>query len=261
MVNSLSFPKKVAKSDGGALSIGLKFVNKTYELKVDRLKCVGCGVCSIVCPKSAILLGPLASNLDSDSSHDKLDIARMDTDTFRMELLNNEKCVYCGTCTYFCPFDAIHLYESDKLVPPSELVVVKNKALPELEPKKVFCSRLNREANVYWEGKLNVLHKVKDNLTEFKMEYLHTCPGDCRKCEKICPVEAISFKPLAEALESKKMIDLDEEKCIKCGACVRVCPSDNYSLERLKINFKGEYNKIFWDPIHERLLKDKILEE
>jgi len=256
----MSFPKKVAKSDGGELSIGLKFVNKTFELKVDRLKCVGCGVCSIVCPKSAILLGPLAATLDKDVSAPNKDVATMETDTFRMDLLNSEKCVYCGTCTYFCPFDAIHLYENNELVPPNELVVVQSKALPELDGKPTFCSRLNRNANVYWEGKINVLHKVKDNLTEFKMEYLHTCPGDCRKCEKICPVEAISFKPLAEAFESKKMINLDEEKCIKCGACVRVCPSKNYSLERLKINFKGAYNKIFWDPIHKRLLQDKILE-
>ena len=45
------------------------------------------------------------------------------------------------------------------------------------------------------------------------------CIG-CRLCEKVCPTEAITF------VEKKKPVLLDQEKCIKCGSCYDVCKLD-----------------------------------
>ncbi len=45
------------------------------------------------------------------------------------------------------------------------------------------------------------------------------CKG-CKLCIKSCPAEAIVF------VEKKKPVILDQEKCIKCGACYEVCKLD-----------------------------------
>lgn len=58
------------------------------------------------------------------------------------------------------------------------------------------------------------------------------CCG-CTACESICPKDAISMQPDALGFLYPKV---DENKCIQCGACVRVCQfndhydtSDNYA--------------------------------
>ena len=45
------------------------------------------------------------------------------------------------------------------------------------------------------------------------------CPG-CRLCEKACPTGAITF------VQKKKPVILEQDKCIKCGACYDVCKLD-----------------------------------
>jgi NADH-quinone oxidoreductase subunit F len=45
----------------------------------------------------------------------------------------------------------------------------------------------------------------------------------CGKCQKSCPVEAIS---VVDSREKKSPRVIDESKCIKCGTCVDICPFD-----------------------------------
>jgi len=44
-------------------------------------------------------------------------------------------------------------------------------------------------------------------------------------CVKVCPQEAITF------VEKKKPVILDQEKCIKCGACYDVCRLDSVEIK------------------------------
>ena len=50
------------------------------------------------------------------------------------------------------------------------------------------------------------------------------CPG-CGRCVKPCPQGAITF------VEKKKPVILDQEKCIKCGACYDVCRLDSVEIK------------------------------
>ncbi len=50
-----------------------------------------------------------------------------------------------------------------------------------------------------------------------------TCIG-CTLCAKVCPVDAIEG-------ELKKLHKVDIEKCIGCGACVEKCPKDAITLK------------------------------
>ncbi len=45
----------------------------------------------------------------------------------------------------------------------------------------------------------------------------------CGACTSICPTEALKFN------EEKKVV-VEAEKCVHCGACVKVCPTQALSL-------------------------------
>ncbi len=58
--------------------------------------------------------------------------------------------------------------------------------------------------------------------------------NECRECIEICPENAIDIP--------KKRINLDGEKCIGCGICVGVCPSEALGSKNFDVN---EFVKIF----------------
>lgn len=246
----MSFPRKNKLIDESQIKIQAKYLVKNYELVLDRLKCVGCGQCSIVCPKDAILFGPAAAVYENKPKD--LNAAVVDT-------VDEDLCVFCGTCQYFCPFDAIHLYLDGEKVLSEELMITKEHSLPKLEGKPVFCDNLNREASIYWDGKIEVTYKMHEDKDEFNKYYTDKCPGDCHKCEDICPTKAISFPDKEESWEKKEHIIVDDEKCIKCSACMLVCPQDNFKVNWTEITTSGPFNQIFWGPIEEKLLEQRVV--
>ena len=52
----------------------------------------------------------------------------------------------------------------------------------------------------------------------------------CECCIRECPVKAIS---LTVELNKKgyRVVDIDDEKCIKCGICYHMCPDCVLELE------------------------------
>ncbi len=246
----MTFPKRSKKIDDTEIKITHKYLVKQYDLILDRMKCTGCGQCSIVCPKNAILFGPASAVYESKPKD--LNAAVVDT-------VDPDLCVMCGTCQIFCPFDAINLYEDGELVKTDSLDLIKHHSVPKLESRAVPCSRLGRDGKIYWEGKIEVTYEMPIDKEEFTKYYMNKCPGDCHKCEQICPTEAITFKELEVAWESKSFIEIDDEKCIKCSACMNVCPQDNFKVWWTEINTSGPYNQIFWDPIKKKLLKQEVV--
>lgn len=246
----MPFPKLTKVIDDSQIKMEHKYLVKKYELILDRMRCVGCGQCSTVCPKDAIMFGPASSAYENKPK---------ELNAAVIEAVDPEKCVMCGTCVAFCPFDAIHLYEDGEKVKEESLKIIEKHAIPHLDSTSVFCSHLGRDSRVYWEGNIEVTFKMHPEKNDFKQYYLNKCPGDCHKCDKICPTEAIKFKDLEAAWKSKILIDIDDKKCIKCGACQLVCPQDNFKVKWTKVKTSGPYNQIFWDPLHEKLLDQRVV--
>jgi RnfABCDGE-type electron transport complex B subunit len=128
-----------------------------------------------------------------------------------MVLRGQKECVYgClgfGTCAEVCPFDAISMSEEGLPVVDFEKCRTCGKCV-EICPKGLF-------ALIPATGKVILAcssHEIGRNTRE-------VCPVGCiacRKCEKVCPVDAI------HVVDNLAVIDYN--KCTSCGECVKACP-------------------------------------
>ncbi len=66
--------------------------------------------------------------------------------------------------------------------------------------------------------------------TNYMPKILKECIG-CGKCEKVCPVLAISMKKNNEG----EIAEVDNEICLGCGVCVRSCPKNAIELVRREV--------------------------
>ncbi|WP_017324599.1 NIL domain-containing protein [Synechococcus sp. PCC 7336] len=66
-------------------SQGIEVSESSSEIRVDRDRCVDCGLCTGVCPTEALVLNP---------------------EIFALEYLRN-KCIMCEQCIPTCPVDAL----------------------------------------------------------------------------------------------------------------------------------------------------------
>jgi len=76
----------------------------------------------------------------------------------------------------------------------------------------------------------------------------------CLKCQEICPTEAITEVPGAEATSSNAKIRVQESQCIGCGLCSAHCPVDAIRIERVRYLLPAQSTS----EMTERHLKEKM---
>ena len=76
------------------------YFDEHHVAHIDKTKCVECGMCSKVCPYSAIV-----SRKRPCQNTCKVKAITMNED--KSAAILNEKCISCGACVYQCPFGAI----------------------------------------------------------------------------------------------------------------------------------------------------------
>jgi 4Fe-4S ferredoxin len=182
------------------------------ELTHINENCVGCGICSDICPQNAINLGPI------------LPIARglLEMDLISM---NKNKCVLCGICSFSCPFDAIN-FEIDNVNAKTLLNYPKWGNNAEInEEDCLFCRKCEihcpRDAIVISRE----LPEVKDLVIGEVQTEVDKCIS-CRICEEMCPASAITIKENINSDSDKfnaAEIDIDKDKCVYCKICAKVC--------------------------------------
>jgi 4Fe-4S ferredoxin len=207
-------------------------VTRHYLMTWDLDRCVGCQIGPLVCPKDAVLHqegeivnGRLAKQPSVD----------IDADT----------CVLCGMCEIMCPKNAITLTINGERENP----VLVAGAFPDLVQSTVFdkdafdfsrkdfvidncptdvisydgvnetltiddehCIRC-RQCEVASEGAFTVVQPWQGSVE------LHSerCVEGCLACADICPTRALH-------IDDDGNLALADYYCIKCGACMQVCP-------------------------------------
>jgi len=159
--------------------------------------------------------------------------------------IDAEKCVFCGMCTVMCPTHAITMTVNGKEEVPVQkfeafpLLIESNKfnraafdmsrkdfviencpanvisydaAADTLKVDQKYCIRC-RQCEVASDGAFTVVQPWQGSVT-LRQE---RCVEGCRACADICPTRALHLD------ESGELV-LADYYCIKCGACMQVCP-------------------------------------
>lgn len=76
-------------------------IDSNLKAHIDKEKCVECGLCSKVCPYSAIIN-------HKRPCEQACKVKAISMDENKAAKINDEKCIACGACVYQCPWGAIN---------------------------------------------------------------------------------------------------------------------------------------------------------
>ena len=207
-------------------------VTRHYIMTWDLDRCVGCQIGPLVCPKDAVIHveGEIVDGRLAQKSSVDIDA---------------DKCVLCGICEVMCPKNAITLTINGERENP----VLTYGAFPDLIQSTTFdkkqfdwskkdfvidncptdvisydeeqdtlvvddehCIRC-RQCEIASGGALQVVQPWQGQV-ELRSE---KCVEGCLACADICPTRALHINDEGEVV-------LADYYCIKCGACMQVCP-------------------------------------
>ena len=215
-----------------AIVLERRMVTRQYVVTWDLDRCVGCQIGPLVCPKDATIHVP------GEIVHGRL-AKKPSVD------IDAEKCVLCGVCEVMCPKNAITLTINGERENP----VLVYGAFPDLLQSTTFdkqgfdwnrkdfvidncptdvisydeaahtlavddehCIRC-RQCEIASDGAFQVMQPWQGKV-ELRRE---KCVEGCQACADICPTRALH-------INDERELVLADYYCIKCGACMQVCP-------------------------------------
>jgi 4Fe-4S ferredoxin len=207
-------------------------VTRHYVMTWDLERCVGCQIGPLVCPKESVI------HVEGEIVDGRL-VTKPTID------IDADTCVLCGICEIMCPKNAITLTINGKRENP----VLTYGAFPELVQSTEFdgaefdwsrkgfvidncptdvisydeeqetlvvdqehCIRC-RQCEVASDGAFHVVQPWQGSVELRRAK----CVAGCLACADICPTRALHIDEEGELV-------LADYYCIKCGACMQVCP-------------------------------------
>ncbi|MCZ0861544.1 4Fe-4S binding protein [Methanocorpusculum sp. MG] len=274
---STMYPKYSKKTEGDTVIMEQKLLKKVSHLRLNTTKCSGCGVCSEVCPKEAIILGLVGA------------VLRGAVKGGSPISVNPAECSYCGVCTIMCPFGALELeVDGEPSLPIREQNGFPQYSITaEIDNSKCICcttcsdvcpqNAIIRDVPIY-EGDSPDGEKRQNALdTEISFEVdtdkctvcgicATLCPAlhieripfsacdpisagevvwdnilcnACRVCSDACPHNAITVRRLPAPGGNKLPgnVTINQDLCITCTWCEQVCPTEAVTIKKF---FEGE---------------------
>lgn len=263
--------------DADALILERHMVTHHDKIEWDMELCVGCQIGPLACPKEAI------SHIGGEIENGRL-VSKLIVD------VDPDKCIFCGICTVMCPMNAITMWLNDeKFVP-----VLEYEAFPKLvksitvseegfdcrrdefvlnncptnviscvvpsdtdgddeeqgaprsypvvdEEHCIYC----RQCEVASDGAFHVEQPWQGTI-ELRRE---KCVEGCLACADICPTRALYINDDNELV-------LADYYCIKCGACMEVCPIKP-EVEEYTVTFESQ--GLIHTRTHERIINSPDL--
>lgn len=128
---TISYPEEKRKLP--VRSRGRHYLTK-WEDGLDR--CVGCELCSIVCPSQAIYVKPAENDPDNPTSH-----GERYAEDYQINML---RCIFCGMCEEACPTGAVILgneyelsaFDRKSLIYTKEMLTEKNPGDSGRDPRR-----------------------------------------------------------------------------------------------------------------------------
>ncbi len=274
-------PIKLLKNENkNELTIEMVLHAKHYSLTLDKIKCVGCGVCMEICPREAIQVTRTPKVEGEKAKQPTVSISE-------------EKCHYCGICEAICPFGTLNIKVNGEHV----VSVVDTESFPKIIRKiKVDETKCGLECLEIEEAcpldhiKVRVCDpdgkevtnaasrsdkkklKVKVEIdkescpccrlceTKFPDGAIHVekifygslrvnsekCPEGCHDCVDVCPIPGVLY------LYDGK-VQVNDFHCVYCGACKITCPEEE-ALERNRTRVRHtEVRSGAWNKALEKL--------
>jgi 4Fe-4S ferredoxin len=191
------------RADGHQIQLERAMVTRHYLMTWDLDRCVGCQIGPLVCPKDAVL------HVEGEIADGRL-VRQPSVD------IDAEKCVLCGMCEVMCPKNAITLTINGERENP----VLTTEAFPQLVQSTAF----DKEA-FDWSRKDFVIDNCPTDVISYD-EAQETLVVDDEHCIRCRQCEVASDGAFAVVQPWQGSIKLDSRKCVEgCLACADICPT------------------------------------
>jgi len=228
-----------------------RYITGKQERILDREGCLGCGICADVCAMEAVTL--------SEATVEDGRLVKRPEVT-----IDAGKCVMDGICAVFCPSGALNVTVDGSEEPPvltyEVIPILTKKITVDVSGCNIGCWLACQEScpvdavevkSVADDGEIRIIDVVVDKkrciyckrcvtacpyaLIKVERPYdgvteidVSMCPEGCMVCVDACPSEALKIG------EDGKPV-LEEEYCIYCSTCEKVCPEDAILVKRTSV--------------------------